>query len=85
MSTKSSIKWSRPDVGPGFHLYYDVMDSFGDSRGEPPVYLQLDGVQVEVMTLENGGASVTVTIPHNIAVELGLLRPVSTTVHRGWK
>ena len=73
MSTKSSIKWKNRDDGrPGYHLYTDVLDSF--DTDEPPVYLELNGVDVEVQTLENG-AHVTVTIPDSIAKELGLLRP----------
>ncbi len=72
MSTKSSIKWKDHTTdSPGFHLYSDVMD-FED---DPPVYLRLDGVQVEMETLCDGGASVTVTLPGVIARELGLLPP----------
>jgi hypothetical protein len=72
MSTKSSIKWNLAgDVG--YHLYTDVFDGFDSD--DPPVYLQLNGVHVELATMENG-ASVTVTIPAAIARELGLLAPV---------
>lgn len=71
MSTRSSIKWNKPGDGEvGYHLYDDVMDQFDEA--EPPVYLELEGVQVEVSTMENG-ACVTVTLPRRIARELGLL------------
>lgn len=81
MSTKSSIKWNRAEGDkPGYHLYTDVMDSF-DHGEEPPVYLELNGVAVELFTTE-GGAHVTVTIPHSIAVALGLL-PSPQAIARG--
>lgn len=73
MSTKSSIKWSQEEPGkPGFHLYDDVMF---DLQGveDPPVFLQISGVQVELHTMESGGASVTMEIPRQMAIELGLL------------
>ena len=76
MSTKSSIKWRhRANERPGFHLYDDVLDAFGAEEGapEPPVYLRLDGVQVQLETLGEHGASVTVTLPRELARELGLL------------
>ncbi len=89
MSTKVSIKWRRRTEGQaGFHLYDDVLDELlfegneaaaaedgAAAPAEPPVYLRLDGVAVEVQTLATGGASVTVTIPRDIARELGLLPP----------
>lgn len=78
MSTKSSIK-SRDHtaVQPGFHLYDDVMDSFGAQEGdpEPPVYLCLEGLQVQLETHVEGGASLTVAIPREMARVLGLLPP----------
>lgn len=62
MSTKQSIKYA-----PGYHLYQDCLDD------EPaPVYLQLHGVEVELKTIESG-ASITVTIPNETAVALGML------------
>jgi hypothetical protein len=70
MSTKCSIKWDKAGDGVGYHLYTDVMDTHDE--GEPPVYLELNGVRAEMYTLENG-ASVTVTIPADIARALGLL------------
>jgi len=62
VSTKVSIKRRAQEGGqPGFHLYEDVLDEMGATEGtEPPVYLSLDGVAVELRTLESGGASVTV-------------------------
>ena len=71
MSTKQSIKWNKNGDSPGYHLYTDVLDHFEHGE-EPPVYLELDGVSVQVYTMEKG-ASVTVTIPMKIARELGLL------------
>ena len=71
MSTKSSIKWKEWSAnGTGFHLYDDVLDSF--ENDDPPVYLRLDNVQVELETT-HGGACITVTIPRATARELGLL------------
>lgn len=77
MSTKQSIKWSKDGPGPGYHLYTDVIDSFEHGE-ESPVYLELVGVHAELYTVD-GGACVTVTIPHKIAVELGLVKAASTT------
>ena len=71
MSTKCSIKWSKDGPGVGYHLYTDVLDSY-EHGDQEPVYLELIGVSAEMSTMENG-AAVTVTIPHKIAVELGLL------------
>jgi len=78
MSTKSSIKWrDHTAAQPGFHLYEDVMDSFGaqECDPEPPVYLCLEGLQVQLETNLEGGATVTVAIPREMARELGLLPP----------
>lgn len=76
MGTKVSIKHRRPtDTRPGYLLYDNVLDTFGqtDAEPEPPVYLRLDGVTVQLETLSRGGASVTVTLPREMARELGLL------------
>jgi len=76
MSTKISLKWrQRTPEHPGFHLYDDVLDEFvsSDDGLEPPVYLCLDGVQVQLETLGTEGASVTVSLPRELARELGLL------------
>ena len=79
MSTKCSLKWKEhTDDSPGYHLYDDALDDFGgEGETEQPVYLRLDGVHVEIETLVSGGASVTATIPRNIARELGLLPPAN--------
>lgn len=78
MSTKSSIKCrDHTAAQPGFHLYEDVMDVFGaqESDTEPPVYLCLDGLQVQLETHQEGGATVTVAISREMARVLGLLPP----------
>ncbi len=75
MSTKVTIRSSSPTEGtPGFHLYEDAVEALASADGaEPPVYLQLEGVQVELQTLEGGGASLTVSLPRSVARELGLI------------
>ncbi len=75
MSTKVSMRWrERTAELPGYHLYADVLDDFtSDGVVEPPVYLRLDGVDVELHTLPGGGASVKLTLPRELARELGLL------------
>ena len=74
MSTKSSIKWKLQTAdSAGYHLYEDVMDQFSPSPGEPPVYLQLEGVDCKLVT-QTLGVCVVVTIPRVIARELGLLQ-----------
>jgi len=75
VSTKSSIRWRDQSEGsPGFHLYEDASDSFGkDEAFEAPIYLTLESVEVQLETLANGGATVTVAIPRELAIELGLL------------
>ena len=80
MSSKVGIKWKeQTDSSPGFRLYEDALDEFTrQGTEELPVYLQLDGVEVELETLKPGGASVTVKIPREIARELGLLPPIVT-------
>lgn len=72
MSTKISLKFCKTD-NCGFHLYEE--STFADTANgpEPSVYLRLDGVQVQMETLEGGGASVTVEIPRELARELGLI------------
>ena len=71
MSTKQSIKWKDQSDGVGYHLYNDLLDN-DEGPNPPPVYLRLDGVHLELYTLETG-ISVTVMIPDHIARELGLL------------
>ena len=75
MSTKSTLRLRpRTPDQPGYVLYDDVLDAFGAVDGpEPPVYLQIDGVVVSLETLRDGGASVTLTLPRELARELGLL------------
>ena len=76
MSTKRTIKWRRQTKRtPGYHLYDDAMDAWINKGKEPPVYLSLEGVQVELTTSCGAGACVTVKIPRAIARELGLLVP----------
>lgn len=80
MSTKVTMRWRAQTASqPGFQLYEDVMDSLGDDadRDDAPVYLRLDGVKLDVHTLDGGGASVTVVPPRELARELGLLHPAS--------
>ncbi len=81
MSTKAILKSRlRVDGQPGFHLYDDVLTEMayelaqeGGSTPALPVYLTLEGVEVELRTLPSGGAAVTLTIPRDIARELGLV------------
>ncbi|TCP15935.1 hypothetical protein [Simplicispira metamorpha] len=85
MSTKATLKSRlRVDGQPGFHLYDDVLtemayelaeESGSTSTPAPPVYLTLEGVEVELRTLPSGGAAVTLTIPRDMARELGLVPP----------
>lgn len=71
MSTKSSIKWrEQTDDAPGFHLYYDCLETMMDA--EAPVYLRLDGVHVELET-QGAGATLIAEIPRELARALGLL------------
>jgi hypothetical protein len=82
MSTRSTIKYREEIDGlPGFHLYDDLIDTFADtSEGyEPPVYLCLDSVHAEVQTRSEGGATVTVALPREMARALGLLPERSQT------
>lgn len=78
MSTKVTIKHRYQVVDqPGFHLYDDVLDDFGDDPNiEAPVYLKLEGVAVELQTRGPGGDWVTLTIPRELARELGLVPPL---------
>lgn len=75
MSTKITLK--AEDQGgqsPGFHLYHDALHQMDDDvAGNGPVYLRLEGVQVQLETLERGGAVVTVAIPEETAKKLGLI------------
>lgn len=76
MSTKFTLKSQRRDSDePGFHLYHDVFEEMAcEADGsEPPVYLCLEGVEVELQTVRQGGATVTVKIPRATAKALGLV------------
>ena len=78
MSTKVSVKArAASPSAPAFHLYWDCLDDMSaETDGETmPVYLRLDNVAVELRTLPTGGASVTLTLPNELARELGLLGP----------
>lgn len=76
MSSKVSVAWNEPAQGePSFLLYEDVLDSFGAAdKNSSSLYLRLVGVSVELQTLSEGGAALTVVLPRKLAVELGLLR-----------
>lgn len=76
MSTKVTIAMSERAQGqPSFVLYEDVLDSLGATETDAqPLYLRLVGVSVELETLAEGGATVTVALPRKLAGELGLLR-----------
>ena len=75
MSTKATIRCRARSAGlPGVHLYDDVLDSLGVDNGRSPVYLCLEGVEITLRTLEGGGASITVTLPREVARDLGVLR-----------
>lgn len=65
MSTRSSIKYSRPEGGPGYHLWADCFDD----PATDPVYLELFGVDAELST----DGRLQVAIPRQMARELGLL------------
>jgi hypothetical protein len=67
MSTRSTIKYSRPDDAPGFHLFSDAWDG-----PEDPVELELFGVEAEVST----SGYVRVVLPRAMARELGMLPTV---------
>ncbi|MFM8330904.1 MAG: hypothetical protein ACKN9T_04390 [Candidatus Methylumidiphilus sp.] len=72
MSTKSTIQsvWDE-ETHSGYHLFFDVMDSFGmeEMEGKEPVYLELNGVE---FTASSPG-HVEVKIPRAWAVKLGLV------------
>jgi len=74
MSTRCSIKWrEQEDETPGFHLWEDAWDrvNHGDNA---PVFLCLEGVQIsDLETIPGGGASVTVYLPREMAIALGLV------------
>jgi hypothetical protein len=75
VGSKVSIEWRYQTAEqPGFHFYEDALDSFGAEAGaEQPVYLRLDGIAAEMQALSSRGASVTLTLPRELARSHGLL------------
>lgn len=70
MSTRKTLKYERSEEGngDGFHLFDDLLN-----RGEsPPVFLELIGTEFSAESWD-GGMSVTVSIPRDWAVKLGLI------------
>lgn len=76
MSSRVRVAWNEPGERlPTFVLYEDELAALGGTDSAAgPVYLQLVGVSVELSTLAEGGATVTVALPRRLAGELGLLR-----------
>ncbi|MBW8466918.1 MAG: hypothetical protein K0M67_01535 [Thiobacillus sp.] len=72
MSTKQSIKsQDQTDDAPGFHLWEDCFETM-DNAETAPVYLRFEGVSVELET-QRAGATVTVTLPRDLARALGIV------------
>lgn len=72
MITKATLAHHQSDEAdkPSWHLYEEVF--------EPGViYLQLEGVTLELRTREQGGADVVVRLPIETAKQLGLHTNVS--------
>ena len=66
MSTRCSIKYAEDE----FHLYSDVIvDMLAPEGTEPPVYLELSGVEFEAYS----HGRVVLTIPAATARKLGLI------------
>ena len=79
MSTKVTIRRrERSKSHPGFHIYDDVLDAFGehDDERQTLIYLRIEGVGLVVETLTDGGAVVTIALPREVARDLGLLSTV---------
>ena len=76
MSTRKSIKYERSEEGngDGFHLFEDLENE----SISPPVYLELIGTEFTAESWD-GGMSVTVTIPRDWAIKLGLIEEEPTT------
>lgn len=72
MSTKVTLAH-----GPGFHLFSDVLEEAFDDSGKPSafVHLTLYGVQVQLDTSPDQGPTVTLRIPRDLAMNMGLLSP----------
>lgn len=71
MSTRKTLKYERSEEGngDGFHLYEDYLAA---ESIVPPVYLELIGAEFTAESWD-GGMSVTVTIPREWAIKLGLV------------
>lgn len=70
MSTKSTIKieWQNMNSR-GFHLYEECLDTDG------PLYLELNGCDFTASSSSEGGLpNLVVTIPRDMAKELGLIQ-----------
>lgn len=74
MSTKTTLKHRMPEPGkPSFHLFEDCLDRWLEEDQEDcPVYLSIDGIQAE-MSVSEAGARVELTLPRELARELGLI------------
>ncbi len=80
MRTKFTLRsQGRCGDEPGFQLYHDLFEEIAceGSGSEPPVYLCLEGVEVELHTIRQGGATVTVKLPRATARALGLVPETS--------
>ena len=70
MSTRTTLKYrAQTEEMPGYHIFEDVMD-IGDNR---PIYLRLDGVEIEDLYTSENGTGVTVRLPKELAQAMGLL------------
>ena len=66
MSTKATLSHHISAAGePSWHFYEEVFE-------EGVVYLEVRGVNVELMTSGQGGAVVTIRLPVETATQLGL-------------
>lgn len=77
MSTRVPFAQRPREAGKaGFCLYEDVLDEMAAENGGPeaPVYMKLEGVRVLVeTTMDACGATLTMTLPRELARELGLV------------
>jgi len=72
MSSNVTIRQRAQDATtPGFRLYRVVLA--GERPDSAPIYLRLIGVQARLETMVIGGADVLLTLPHELAEELGLV------------
>ena len=73
MSTRCSINHREQELEKaGFHLWEDAFERL-DQGSNAPVYLRLEGVEVCEMATQFAGASLTVKLPRELAVALGLV------------